>query len=543
MATRLYFHNALNTSPGTYSQGLVYNTLGYGIAYGNGTYICHNGTQIQRSVNGIDWDDPINVGANSVTINSIGYGNGVFVVANGASGVGIWRSTDNGLTWTQTRTPSGVTVAQNVLYRNGWWFVASDGATVYISNNDGVTWSTATLPGLAAAAVAYYVGYNSTTGQWAISCTTNAIYFTTDPAGSWTAATGPVTNSSIKTITWNNSLWIVSLSNGTVYTTPTMSAAPTWTQRTVTNAGTTTTWQSLTMGSTTVIVGSTIVYSSTNGTTWTNYNNTGLVPNMNGQIWYGGTTDDTAFWIFSAVSVIMRSTNGTSWRRTGGPLSNTVEFIGTTPLGIPAATAYKMRTMNTTIGTSQANLSLTTSADAVNTQNNFIGFFTSEPLLGAQTVGGGTMIFNTAELEANLASNWWINGLCVYVWRPSTGEVVGYVRDYQGVSLGGLEPTAAAQEQVTHITGITTSAVAAQTQDVIVCEIWVTALQGMASAYLNEFYFDGTTVNTTENAVVTSQASFLELTENLTFGFQPFGMTLGPGVTITPGITVQDTRS
>lgn len=542
MPTRLYFHNALNTTPGIYSQGLVYGTVGYGFTYGSGVYICHNGTQIQRSVDGIDWDDPISVGSNTQQLNAIGFGNGVFVTG-GTQGTDLWRSTDAGLTWTQVRNRSGVTALQNMIYKNGWWFAICDSATVFISNDDGATWSTATLPGLSAAATCFYADYNSTTGQWAISCSNNAIYFTTNPAGSWTAATGPVSSSVIKTISWNNSLWIVSLNNGTVYTTPTMSATPTWTQRTVTNAAATASWTAQTFGSITVIGGNGIVYSSTDGITWTNYNNTGLVPNMNGQIWYAGTTDGTALWIFSAVSVIMRSTDGANWRRTGGPLSNTVEFIGTTPLGIPAATAYKMRTMNTTIGTSQASLSLTTSADAGNTQNNFLGFFASEPLLGAQTVGGGTMIFNTAELEANLASNWWINGLCVYVWRPSTGEIVGYVRDYQGVSLGGLEPTAQAQEQVTHITGITTSAVAAQTQDVIVCEIWVSALQGMATAYANQFFFDGTTVNTTENAVVTSQASFLELTENLTFGFQPFGITLGSGVTITPGITVQDSRT
>jgi hypothetical protein len=160
---------------------------------------------------------------------------------------------------------------------------------------------------------------------------------------------------------------------------------------------------------------------------------------------------------------------------------------------------------------------LTTSGQTT-AQNNFVGFFVSETLNVNQTVGGGNIILNTADLEESLASNWWMNGLCVYVWRPSTAEVVGYIRDYQGVSLGGTEATAAGSEQVTHITGITSSAVNAVAGDVIVAEIWATATQGMATAYINNFYFDGTTVNTTENAVVTSQASFIEFTENLTFG-------------------------
>lgn len=519
MATRLYFHNALNAQSGSYSQGLVYNTVGYGFAYGNGVYICHNGTQIQRSTNGIDWDDAISIGSNTNQINTLSFGNGNFMASpNDGS---IWRSTDLGLTWSQVKAPVAATAPQNILYRGGWWFNCCDSATLMISNNDGTTWANATLTGIGGTATTYWVDYNSTSGQWVVvTGSTNSFWFTTNPAGSWTQGTGPATNSTIKTVIWNSnsSLWIVSLSQNSIYTTPTITATPTWTLRTVSGGGSTNTWCVNQTGSTVVIAGNQIVETSTDGgITWTQYNNTGLTPNMNGQIWYAMTWDGTYFWIFSAVGVIMRSTNGTTWRRAGGPLSNTVEFIGTTPLAIPSATAYKMRTMNTTIGTSQSSLSLTTSGQTT-AQNNFVGFFVSETLNVNQTVGGGNIILNTADLEESLASNWWMNGLCVYVWRPSTAEVVGYIRDYQGVSLGGTEATAAGSEQVTHITGITSSAVNAVAGDVIVAEIWATATQGMATAYTNNFYFDGTTVNTTENAVVTSQASFIEFTENLTFG-------------------------
>jgi len=520
MATRLYFHNALNTQSGSYSQGLVYDTIGYGIAYGDGVYICHNGTQIQRSTDGVDWDDAISVSTNTEQIYGIAFGNGIFmvVVANGAA---IYKSTDLGLTWTLSKASVPGPTSQNFMYRNGWWFNCCDNATLMISNNDGSTWANATLTGIAGTQILYYVGYSSTTGEYVVSSGSNNLWFTTNPAGSWTQVTGAATNSTSKVVAWNNDLWIIVLSQGSVYTTPTMSATPTWTLRTVTGGNGTSAWRIETAGSTTVVAGNALLYVSTNGTDWTNYNNTsgspGMTPLQDTQIWYGSAYDGTAFWIFSAVSIIMRSTDGATWRRTGGPMSTTTEFISSTPLAIPAATAYKMRTMNTTIGTAQASLPLTTWAGST-FQNNFIGFFASEPLAGAQTVGGGTMIFNIADLEANLASNWWTNGLCVYVWRPSTGAIVGFVRDYQGVSLGGLEPTAASSEQVTHITDITTSAVSAQSQDVIVCEIWVTATQGMATAYANQVFFDGTTVNTTENAAVTSQASFIEFTENLTFG-------------------------
>lgn len=182
-----------------------------------------------------------------------------------------------------------------------------------------------------------------------------------------------------------------------------------------------------------------------------------------------------------------------------------------------ATGANTLRTMNTTISTTpQTSLAVTTSA-VTTAQNNFMGFFCSPALRGAQTVGGGTMILNGAENESNAAANWWINSLNIYVWRPSTGTRVGVIRDAAGTSLGGLEPTATNNIQVSHITGITSTAVSALDGDVVICEVWVRATQGATMSYTGTFYYDGTTVNTTENAVVTSHASFIELTENLTF--------------------------
>lgn len=181
-----------------------------------------------------------------------------------------------------------------------------------------------------------------------------------------------------------------------------------------------------------------------------------------------------------------------------------------------ATGANTLRTMNTALGTAQASLAVTTSA-ATTAQNNFMGFFCSKPLQGNQTVGGGNMILNGAENESNANANWWINSLNIYVWRPSTGVKVGTVRDAAGTSLGGTEPTSTANNQVSNITGITSTAVSALDGDVIICEIWIRATQSAAMSYTGTFFYDGTTVNTTENAVVTNHASFIELTENLVF--------------------------
>ncbi len=172
------------------------------------------------------------------------------------------------------------------------------------------------------------------------------------------------------------------------------------------------------------------------------------------------------------------------------------------------------RTMSPAIGTGQASLSGTSLAQTTG-QRGLLGMFISPPLSGAQTVGGGDMILNAAEAEAHLDANFWINSLTAYVWRPSTGALVGYIRD-TGAS-GGTEPTSASSEQVSHLMGLTTSPVSAADGDVIVGEVWAVHTQATATAYTCTFYYDGTTVNTTENAVVSNHASFLQLAEQLVF--------------------------
>ena len=204
--------------------------------------------------------------------------------------------------------------------------------------------------------------------------------------------------------------------------------------------------------------------------------------------------------------------------------STTNSGVGTFPGGEQSAAtanatatgANTLRTLDLAAGAAQASLAVTTNA-VTTAQNHFMGFFCSKPLQGDQTVGGGTIILNGAEAESNTSANWWINSLNIYVWRPSTGVKVGTVRDAAGASLGGGEPTAANSIQTTHITGITSTAVSALDGDVVICEVWIRSTQGASMSYTGTFYYNGTTVTVTNNTVVTSHASFVELTENLTF--------------------------
>jgi hypothetical protein len=143
--------------------------------------------------------------------------------------------------------------------------------------------------------------------------------------------------------------------------------------------------------------------------------------------------------------------------------------------------------------------------------------FMSQPLDGAQTVGGGSMTVNVAHSQTNTLANFQAGGYNVYVWRPSTSTVVGYVID-GGTARNGSSPTAANSIQALHQSGISTSAISAADGDHVVCEIWGShSRSGMPASYGGTFYFDGTTENTTTGTVVTSHASFLELNETLAF--------------------------
>lgn len=199
-----------------------------------------------------------------------------------------------------------------------------------------------------------------------------------------------------------------------------------------------------------------------------------------------------------------------------------------------ATGADTLRTMDTTIGTSQT--SMTSNTQAITTaQSALMGWFCSPPLSGSQTVGATGMVLNVADSESNTNANFWVNDVIVYIWRPSTSTrtAVFHGTTLAGVNRGGTEPTAANSEQVSHITGITSigSTVAAD-GDIIVVEVYAYFTQGMSTAYTGTMYYDGTTENTTENAVVSNHASFLELVENLNFQatssytpVNPFGTT------------------
>ena len=171
-----------------------------------------------------------------------------------------------------------------------------------------------------------------------------------------------------------------------------------------------------------------------------------------------------------------------------------------------------LRTANTTVGVSQTSLAEAVFADTI-AASGLLGIWYSVPL-DTQTVSG-TVTLNCADKESSASANFWMNNAEIYLWRPSTGAKVGTLLAVTTASRGGRE--GGTSETVTSFAGVSLTSQDAIVGDVLIMELWSYHTQAMATAYTKTIYFDGTTVNTTEDASVTNQASFIEFSGTITF--------------------------
>lgn len=191
-----------------------------------------------------------------------------------------------------------------------------------------------------------------------------------------------------------------------------------------------------------------------------------------------------------------------------------------------SAGATTLRTMNATIGTGPMVSSAGTSLAQNTVQNGLYGMFCSQPFDVNQSVGGGgqTLTINIANRESSLSMNLGTGlSAMLYVWRPSTGALVGTVSANLALT-GDLEPTVTSAARSNQGTVTTTTLVNALAGDVLICEVWQTHTQALNTAYTGTFYYDGATVTTSVNTTVTNHASFVNFSaDNLTFVTQATG--------------------
>lgn len=442
---------------------------------------------------------------------------GLFVIASDEGN--IWTSpTAEAGTWTLRYSNGASLFVNKITIANGNVVVSCPQSTIIYSTDGGLTWTTANVGFTGTATACREVIWDGS--KYIAVGQSGQVGYTTNIAGTWTQTTVGITNSDCWSIAYSPTLgrYCVGMGNGTVRTT---TAIPgTWTAATGTFGGSV---DMVRWGTNRFVAcgdGRTIAY-STNGTAFTvSQFNTSTTK---ADIWgvYNFALDSNWYAVTEYYpSLVWRSTdNGTTWQSTGYEQSVTQTNVGLASASrnaVATQQASDLKVLSTSPGSLMQAAAFTTIATTT-TQTALLYIGATQPLASNQTVGGGAMILNAADSETNTNTNFWTNSLNVYVWRPSTKSVVGYVRDATGASIGGAEPTAAGSIQVTNITGITSSAVSAQAGDIVVVEVWARITQGMGTAYGGSFYYDGSTVNTTENAVVTNHASFIEFTENLTF--------------------------
>ncbi|MBI3642297.1 MAG: hypothetical protein HY222_07895, partial [Thaumarchaeota archaeon] len=174
---------------------------------------------------------------------------------------------------------------------------------------------------------------------------------------------------------------------------------------------------------------------------------------------------------------------------------------------------YESLSMSTFLNkTAAAGVTRKLVTDALTTQNNdYIARFTS-PTLAAQTLSAGNWTIGIfASESAAQANNFGAGSL--YIWRPSTSSVVGYIFD--GPSGAGHHGT----EWTTILTGrffnATGASITTKSGDVLVFEQWEDRAQ-ISGPRTNTINFDGTVAST--NGTITNAGMFIQAIQIITLG-------------------------
>lgn len=144
-------------------------------------------------------------------------------------------------------------------------------------------------------------------------------------------------------------------------------------------------------------------------------------------------------------------------------------------------------------------------------QDNFFTSFSTPPLQ-AGAYGGGTWTFAISSSEANANANSFF-ALSVYVYRPSSSSVIGYIYDSDtplGSEWGVLQRTRGGS--------FTGSEVTAQAGDILVAEVWRHAVQADAGSYAQTIYFNGGT-DVVDLDSIADAASWIQAPQEI--GFSP----------------------
>jgi hypothetical protein len=186
------------------------------------------------------------------------------------------------------------------------------------------------------------------------------------------------------------------------------------------------------------------------------------------------------------------------------------------------------RSMDTTKGTTAT--SLTKAIAATAGEKIYVTKFVSQPLDSSSTSITANTWTYSASYFANSGSPTWPTTTTggsvgkipstLYVWRPSTGALVGKIFDGDSTTTTSYIGSVQSTGIVVQFTG---SSVTATTGDVLIFEAWGTGDAATSAAY--SYRYDGNSATISDNTTVASPSSNISTPQTLTFSSPPSSIT------------------
>jgi hypothetical protein len=182
-----------------------------------------------------------------------------------------------------------------------------------------------------------------------------------------------------------------------------------------------------------------------------------------------------------------------------------------------ASAAEQSLALDTAIGGASAGTTHSFNSDATTaTRTNFMGRWSTIGL-SAQTFGSGTWTIGFGLNESNTNADSLVS-ISIYVWRPGTSSVVGYVYDS---STDLSTEWATASSSAGRVFTVSGSNVTSQLDDILVVEVFRNTDatgQAMATAYAQIIQFGGSTEPTNGGAAVANDtASYIDSPATINF--------------------------
>ncbi len=269
---------------------------------------------------------------NTLAINSSGY------VFAGTSGDGVFLSTNNGTTWTAVNTGLTNSAVRALAINSSGYIFAGTDTGVFLSTNNGVSWASASS-GLGSNAV-YALAVNSS-GYVFAGTYSGGVFLSTNNGTSWTAVNNGLSTSSIHSLIVNsfNYIFAGTVGGGVFLST---NEGTSWTQ--VNNGLTNNTIWSLAVNSSGYVFAGTydggVFFSTNSGTSWTSQN-TGLPGNPD----VYSLAINAADYIFAGMAYVnlgayISTNSSTSWSLSG-LANNNVAALCVSPSGYVFAGTFE----------------------------------------------------------------------------------------------------------------------------------------------------------------------------------------------------------